>query len=119
MFTGSVREPRRCFEAADVVVLPSRGGDSMPAVLIEAGLMGVPAIATPVEGIREILDHGRAGELVPKNNATALSTAIRRLVDDPERARALGAAARQHCLDHYSIDVVAEKWDDVLTEVKR
>jgi glycosyltransferase involved in cell wall biosynthesis len=118
-FAGSVREPRPCFEAADVVVLPSRGGDSMPAVLIEAGLMGVPAVATPVEGIGAILDHGRAGELVPKNDAAALGRAIRRLVDDHDRARALCTAARRHCLDHYAIDVVAEQWDDVLFEVQR
>ncbi len=113
-FTGSVREPRPCFEAADVVVLPSRGGDSMPAVLIEAGLMGVPVVATPVEGIGEILDHGRAGELVPRDDVNALRDAIARIMTDSEHANALATAARRHCLDHYAIDVVAEQWDDML-----
>lgn len=86
----------------------------MPAVLIEAGLMGVPAVATPVEGIGEILDHGRAGELVPRDDSNALRDAIARVVTDAEYARSLAAAARRHCLDHYAIDVVAEQWDDVL-----
>jgi glycosyltransferase involved in cell wall biosynthesis len=118
-FTGSLREPRRCFEASDVVVLPSRGGDSMPAVLIEAGLMGVPAVATPVEGIVEILDHGRAGVLVDRDDPSALGRAVRELVDDPARASSVAAAARQHCLAHYDIDVVAEQWSAVLDDVER
>ena len=117
VFTGSVREPRPCFEAADAVVLPSRGGDSMPAVLIEAGLMGVPAVATPVEGIVEILDHGRAGELVHGEDADALRAGITKMVSDETYAHTVATAARRHCLDHYAIDVVAEQWDDVLTEL--
>ena len=49
------------YAAADVVVLASRGGDSMPAVLIEAGLCGVPAVATPVQAIPEIVLPGETG----------------------------------------------------------
>ena len=118
-FTGSVRESRPCFEAADMVVLPSRGGDSMPAVLIEAGLMGVPAIATPVEGIVEILDEGRAGEIVAKDDDVALARAISGLLDDVPRARQLAEAARAHCLTRYAIGVVAERWLRVLDEAER
>jgi glycosyltransferase involved in cell wall biosynthesis len=117
VFTGSVREPRSCFEAADALVLPSRGGDSMPAVLIEAGLMGVPTVATPVEGISEILDHGRAGELVPRDDVNALREAIARVVADAEHGHALATTARRRCLDLYAIDVVAEQWDDVLGQM--
>jgi glycosyltransferase involved in cell wall biosynthesis len=117
VFLGSVREPRSCFEASDAVVLPSRGGDSMPAVLIEAGLMGVPAIATPVEGIGEILDHGRAGELVPRDDVEALRDAIARVLTDSDHAHALATAARRHCLDHYAIDVVAAQWDEMLGQI--
>jgi glycosyltransferase involved in cell wall biosynthesis len=119
VFTGSVQDPRPCFEAADLVVLPSRGGDSMPAVLIEAGFQGVPAIATPVEGIVEILDEGKAGVLVAKDDVAALSRAIASLLDEPDRARDLAAAARTHCLARYDIDVVAKQWLRVLDEAER
>jgi len=116
VFAGSVPEPRRCFEAADAVVLPSRGGDSMPAVLIEAGLMGVPVVATPVEGIVEITDHGRAGELVRRDDIGDLTDAMARVLTDPTHASELARRARAHCLANYDIDVVAEQWERVLDE---
>jgi glycosyltransferase involved in cell wall biosynthesis len=77
----------------------------------------VPAIATPVEGIVEILDHGRAGELVAKDDAAGLTAAVARLLADPAYATALATAARDHCLRNYAIDVVAQQWDAVLTEL--
>jgi glycosyltransferase involved in cell wall biosynthesis len=115
-FVGSIDDPRRCFEAADVVVLPSRGGDSMPAVLIEAGFMGVPAVATPVEGIVEILDHGRAGELVAKDDVGELTTALRRVLQDTDHATRLVTNARTHCRSAYDIAVVGKQWANVLRE---
>jgi glycosyltransferase involved in cell wall biosynthesis len=118
-FAGSVRDPRVCFAAADVVVLPSRGGDSMPAVLIEAGFLGLPSVATPVEGIVEILDHGRAGELVTRDDVASLQSGLARVLDDPGHAAQLAIAARDRCLANYDIDVVAAGWDRVLREVER
>jgi glycosyltransferase involved in cell wall biosynthesis len=118
-FVGSLVEPRPCFEAADAIVLPSRGGDSMPAVLIEAGFMGVPAVATPVEGIVEILDHGEAGELVPRDDVAALAGALRRLITDAGHADRVAAAARARCHAEYDIDVVAAKWGAVLDEARQ
>jgi glycosyltransferase involved in cell wall biosynthesis len=115
-FVGSVADPRPCFEAADAIVLPSRGGDSMPAVLIEAGFMGVPAVATPVEGIIEILDRGNAGELVPQDDVEALATALGRVLTDRDHAARLAEAARAHSRAEYDIDVVAAKWEAVLDE---
>ena len=111
---GSVDDPRTVLAASDVVVLASRGGDSMPAVLVEAGLVGRPVVATPVEGIVEIVDDGTTGLLVPVDDAAALAQAFDALLADPERRRAMGAAGTRHCRDRYGIDVVAAAWDGVL-----
>jgi glycosyltransferase involved in cell wall biosynthesis len=81
--------------------------------------MGVPAVATPVEGIGELLDHGRAGELVAKDDVTALADAVQRILHDPAHTESITVAARSHCLEHYAIDVVAAMWDRVLRRVQR
>jgi glycosyltransferase involved in cell wall biosynthesis len=119
VFAGSVDDARDAYAAADVVVLPSRGGDSMPAVLIEAGLMGVPCVSTPVAGIPEIVRDGITGLLLSTTTAAALGTACASILDDAARGRALGRAAREHCLDEFGIDRVAERWRSVLESVAR
>jgi glycosyltransferase involved in cell wall biosynthesis len=117
VFAGSLRDPGPAYTAADVVSLPSRGGDSMPAVLIEAGLMGLPVVATPIEGIVDIVDPGVTGELVAAESVDGLRIALDQILGDREHAAELGDAARARCTERFSIDVVAAAWGRVLDEV--
>jgi glycosyltransferase involved in cell wall biosynthesis len=116
-FCGSLPEPGVAFGAADVVVLASRGGDSMPAVLIEASLSGVPVVATPVEGIPEIVLNGRTGLLAPIGSPEGVRASIARIVEDTDLGVRLGQEARRHCIARFSIDHVASRWDEALTQV--
>jgi glycosyltransferase involved in cell wall biosynthesis len=116
-FAGMIDDPRSAYAAGDAAVLVSRGGDSMPAMLIEAGLMELPAIATPVEAIPEIVLPGVTGELVPIGDTGALALAMDALATRPDRAAALGRAARAHCLAQFSIEPVAAAWETVLRDV--
>lgn len=109
---GSVPDPAGVVAAADLVVLTS-ASEGMPAVLIEAGMSGVAAVATTVGAVAEVVVHDRTGLLVPPDDDDALRAA---LVAGLERAPALGAAARAHCLAHFELEVVAEAWSRVLTE---
>jgi glycosyltransferase involved in cell wall biosynthesis len=65
-FHGWQPEPLAWIAAADALALPSRW-EGMPNVLLEAMALGKPAIATDVEGVRELLGEGleRCGEIVP------------------------------------------------------
>jgi glycosyltransferase involved in cell wall biosynthesis len=102
--------------AADVIGLTSRGGDSMPAVLIEAGMMGVPAVATPVEGIADVVLDGRTGQLVPSDDPAATAAAVLAVGSD---AAGFGAAAKLHCLKEFEITPVAARWHDILERACR
>jgi glycosyltransferase involved in cell wall biosynthesis len=113
-FLGSLTDPRPAYAAADLVTLPSRGGDSMPAVLIEAGLLAIPAVATPVEGIVDIVLDGRTGSLVPTDDVDALRRALQQMLSDPALIHRRGLEARDHCTSRFSIDVVAEQWEATL-----
>jgi teichuronic acid biosynthesis glycosyltransferase TuaC len=75
--TGFVKDEDLPFyyNAADFFVLPSKSGEGLPLVALEAMACGLPVIATNVGGIREILmkDYGK---LVPPNNPELLAKAI-------------------------------------------
>ena len=46
-----------------------------------------------------------------------VEAALLELIDDPERRERIGRQAHDHVKEHRSIEVVAEAWRDVLTEV--
>lgn len=63
------------YNAADFFILPSKSGEGLPLVALEAMASGLPIIATDVGGIREIMIEGY-GEIVPPNDPTSLAEAI-------------------------------------------
>lgn len=81
------------FAAADVCVLPSQS-EGMPALIIEAGLAGIPTVAYGVGGIREVLEHDITGLIVSANDQSALAHAVAALVRDGARRARMGLAAR-------------------------
>jgi glycosyltransferase involved in cell wall biosynthesis len=94
LFFGPSEDIARFLAACDVFCLPSRS-EGFSNALIEAMGAGVPCVATRVGGNVEALEHNRNGVLVPREDATALSSAIEALLDDPTRARVLGRKARE------------------------
>ncbi len=116
-FTGALSEPLEAYRAADVVLLPSLGGDTMPATLIEAGLCGLPSVSTPIGAIEEIVLDGRTGFIVPPGDEVALVTALETLRSDSDLAAAMGLTARSHCVDTFAIDRVGEQWADTMSAV--
>ena len=80
--------------AYDALVLPSRL-EGFPVTIAEAMLAGLPVIATDVGSVREAVVPGETGWVVPPEDPAALTAAIRQLLDDPERARAMGERARR------------------------
>ncbi|GMU78162.1 MAG: glycosyl transferase [Acidimicrobiia bacterium] len=113
-FVGTASDALSLYQAADVVVLPSRGGDAMPAVIIEAGLCGLPVISTRIGAIPEMIVNGESGFVVSSDDLSALEAATALLVSHPAMRRSMGAAARKRCLELYDIGPVAEQWEAVL-----
>ena len=82
--------------------------DGIPVVLMEAMAAGKPVIAGRLETIAELVEDGTSGLLVPPDDVDALTEALRRLVDDPARGKAMGLAGRKHVADEFS-DAI--NWD--------
>jgi len=105
-------------QKADVFVFPSAPeGEGMPGVLIEAGLCELPAVSTRVAGASTVIDDGATGLLVPVDDFGALVDATAELIVHPARRLAMGAAARRRCEEHFSLEVVASRWEEVLRAV--
>jgi glycosyltransferase involved in cell wall biosynthesis len=97
---GHVDDMPGLLRSADIMVLPSYR-EGLPKSLIEAAACCLPLVTTDVPGCREVVEDGVDGLLVPARDATALATAIARLVDDPVQAHALGQAARLKALTRF------------------
>jgi glycosyltransferase involved in cell wall biosynthesis len=114
-FLGRFDDVDRVFAAADVVVLPSFS-EGLPGVLIEAGLSGIPVVASDVGFVNEIVADGQTGYLVDPSDAPGLANALTRAISAHEE---LGAAARALCIARFDLKNVAAEWASVLDDVVR
>jgi len=70
-------------------------------------MMELPVVATDVGAVREVVDHGRTGFVVPPLDTTALADAILRVASDPEARAAFGNRGRAAAIKLFSADACA------------
>lgn len=110
------------FLTSDVLVLPSiidaRGDtEGLGVALLDAMSYGIPAIASRVGGIPDIIEDGVSGLLVPPADPQALAEAIERVATDPAYAKRLAEGGRERLRTHFSWDVITAKWEAVYRTV--
>ena len=113
---GQQANPWRYMAAADVVALSSRT-EAFPTVLGEAMALGRTVVAAECSpGVREYLEDGRCGLLVPPENPDALAAALgRALRDAAMRDRLALAAARR--ASSLALPTAARRYEDLLMDV--
>lgn len=97
----------------DVFAFPSHQ-EGFPLVLLEAMAVGLPAVSSAIPGPVEMIADGVDGALVPPGDPAALARALAGLVATPERAAALGLAARAKVLEDYGPASLKRRLDAVL-----
>lgn len=88
--------------AADVLVLPSHA-EGLPTVIVEAGSLGLPVIASNVGGIPEILANGR-GAILADRSPAGIAAALSRFRDHRADAEEAAGRLRDHVLLDYDVD---------------
>jgi glycosyltransferase involved in cell wall biosynthesis len=79
---------------ASAAVVPSVWSEPLGQVAVEAMLVGRAVVASDVGGLRDVVQHGRTGLLVPPGDPGALAAALDNLLDDPQTRLRMGAAGR-------------------------
>jgi glycosyltransferase involved in cell wall biosynthesis len=115
LFLGYRRELRPVFAAADVAVLTS-DNEGTPVSLIEAAAAGLPAVATDVGGVREVVT-GETGIVVPRGDVGGLASAMVEMATDPQRRKECGRAARHRALGRYSAERLLGDVDALYSEL--
>jgi len=105
----------RVFSECSVFALVS-GHEGQPKSLLEAMAAGLPCVGTDVPGIRDVVEHERTGLLCALDPASIHDVLVS-LLDQPDKARALGAAARKFVVEGFGLSVAADREAALLHEV--
>jgi L-malate glycosyltransferase len=111
-FTGGVADPADYLRAADLFVLPSVA-EGMSNSLLEAMATALPCVASRIAGNTDLIDDRRNGRLVEQPDAQMWAAGILELLEDPEMARRLGAAARRRIDEEFALPVVVDRYVDL------
>ena len=112
VFVGKVPDVRPLLDAADVLVLPSLS-EGLSNIVLEAMATGLPVVGTAIGGLREQIDDGVTGLLVPPRDANALVQALTMLSRDAGLRLRMGLAARIRVEQRYSLDLMVDAYDDL------
>lgn len=111
--TGWTDDVAGFLATGDLFAFPSHQ-EGFPLTLLEAMSVGLPVVATEIDGPVEILKEGVNGCLVPDDDPDRLGEALGELISDRETAKRLGAAARELVLSEYGPDTLKRRLEAAL-----
>jgi glycosyltransferase involved in cell wall biosynthesis len=110
IFTGPVphSELINHYRSSDIFIFPSIWDEPSGNPPIEAMSVGIPVISTNTGGTPEYVLDGKTGLLVDPNNASALTEAILRLLDNKDLRTSMGEAGRKRAVELFSYERLVE-----------
>jgi glycosyltransferase involved in cell wall biosynthesis len=102
-FLGERTDVAELMAAADVLALPSYS-EALPTVLLEAAAAGLPAVASAVGGVPEIIENGQSGYFVPPGDRHSLAEAIIDILGKPALGARMGTFARQLAKERFTVE---------------
>jgi glycosyltransferase involved in cell wall biosynthesis len=101
---GFRTDASRLMGACDVFILPSLRHEGLPTALLEAMSQAVPAIVTPIGGMKEIVEHRVSGRIVRPGDPKDIARSITTFVKDRRYCYECGQHARQRVREHFNIE---------------
>lgn len=115
-FLGHRSDVPRLMPHFDVLWLGSEY-EGMPNVVMEAMMVGVPVVATDISGTRDLVADGATGFLVPVGDRAAFARQTKKLLDDAELSRRLGAAGRGRILSEFTVERMVARHVELYREL--
>lgn len=115
-FLGTRSDIPEVLSVLNVLLLTSHM-EANPVSILEALAAEKPVVATRVGSVPETVRDGENGYLVPPDDAVTLAARTIELLDNRERAEALGRAGRETVLRHWSIDRMVAGYEQLITEI--
>ncbi|CQR74719.1 Capsular glucan synthase [Sporomusa ovata DSM 2662] len=107
---GFIANPVPYYQLMSLLILPTYR-EGFGNVLLEAGAIGIPVVASRVTGCVDVVVDGETGLLVPVGDSTALANAVAMLLTNTALAALMGQKARQRIEHLYKNEVVWENLD--------
>jgi glycosyltransferase involved in cell wall biosynthesis len=111
---GLVRDVQIVYTLADAFVLPS-SYEAFPLVTLEAAASALPVLATPVNGVRELIEDGQSGFIISAE-PSAIAARLTELAESPALRARLGNAARESAL-RFGLDEMSSAHQELFREL--
>jgi glycosyltransferase involved in cell wall biosynthesis len=85
----------------------------LPLALIEAMAAGCVVIASNVDGVSELIDHGKTGFLVPPRDPTALAQTIKMALDNEKLSALIAKAGRENALQNFNLTRMVNQYEQL------
>ncbi len=115
-FPGKRSDIASLMAQADLLLLPSEL-EAFGLVALEAMACGVPAVATNVGGIPEVITDGVDGYLCEVGDVNAMAERVLKLLSEPERYRAFAAKGRQTAVTRFSSETIVPQYEAFYEEL--
>jgi sugar transferase (PEP-CTERM/EpsH1 system associated) len=116
LFAGQRDDIDRMLQGMDLFVLTSLN-EGISNTILEAMATGLPVVATAVGGNGELVTPGTTGALCASGDADALALAMRDYLQDAERVRQHGTAARRTAEQKFSLQAMVNGYDAMYQRV--
>jgi glycosyltransferase involved in cell wall biosynthesis len=111
-FLGFRDDVPRVLAALDVFALTSLW-EGLPFTVLEAMRAGTPVVATEVNGVSDVVEHGRTGLLARPRDTAQLAAHVIALLKDPGRARVMGEAGQRRVRQRFDVDRMVSELSDL------
>lgn len=103
-YVGFDAEPARWYRRARIFALPSLRNEGCPTSILEAMSFSVPCVAYDIDGISELIAHGKTGLISSEGDYEAMANSIIKLLSQPKFAQELGNNGHNSVSLNFTID---------------